>query len=77
MKKVDGKPQPGFVLYVNGCERQGKEAMGREVGTISADKIPEFLVKLGKIVSESGLEFNEWNRINKSALDEIAIEYTS
>lgn len=77
MKKVDGKPQPGFVLYVNGCERQGKEAMGREVGTISADKIPEFLVKIGKIVSESGLEFNEWNRINKSALDEIAIEYTS
>ena len=77
MKKMDGKPQPGFVLYVNGCERQGKEAMGREVGAISVDKIPEFLVKLGKTVSESGLEFDEWNRINKSAFDEIAMEYTS
>ncbi|KAI4444955.1 hypothetical protein C823_007977 [Eubacterium plexicaudatum ASF492] len=61
MKKVDGQPQPAFVLYVNGCEQQGKEVMGTEVGTIQADRIPEFLVKLGNTVAESGLDFNTWN----------------
>lgn len=75
MKKVDGKPQPGFVLYVGGCERQGEEAMGREIGTILETKIPEFLVKLGKTVAESGLRFDEWNARNKNALDEAAAEY--
>lgn len=77
MKKVDGKPQPGFVLYVNGCEQQGKEAMGREIGTILETKIPEFLVKLGKTVAESGLAFDEWNAKNKNALDEAAAEYVA
>ncbi len=76
MKKVDGQPQPAFVLYVNGCEQQGKEVMGTEVGTIQADRIPEFLVKLGNTVAESGLDFNTWNAKNKSAINEIALEYT-
>lgn len=75
MKKTDGRLQPGFVLYVNGCERQGNEAMGREVGTILEAKIPEFLVKLGKTVADSGLRFEEWNEKNEDALDMIAAEY--
>lgn len=77
MKKVNGTLQPGFVLYVNGCEQQGKEMMGIELGTIQADRIPEFLVKLGKTVAESGLEFYEWNEKNKSSLNELAMEYTA
>lgn len=77
VKMVNGKPQPGFVLYVNGCEQQGKEAMGREAGTILADRIPEFLVKLGQIVADSGLEFSEWNKKNKYELDKIAAEFTA
>ncbi len=77
MKRVDGKPQSWFVLYVNGCAQQGSETMGREAGTILTEKIPEFLVKLGKTVAESGLTFSEWNKENKSALDKIAAEYTA
>lgn len=77
MKRVDGKPQSGFVLYVNGCAQQGKETMGREAGAILTEKIPEFLVKLGKTVAESGLTFSEWNEKNKSALDQIAAQYTA
>ena len=50
--------------------------MGREAGTILTEKIPEFLVKLGKTVAESGLTFSEWSKENKSALDKIAAEYT-
>lgn len=44
-KKAEGKLQPAFVLYVNGKESQGQEAMGRELGTVLEAEIPAFLVK--------------------------------
>lgn len=77
MKKADGKPQPAFVLYVNGCDHQGKEQMGREAGTILETKIPEFLVRLGRAVADSGMDFIQWNEKNPDALDQIAAEYTA
>lgn len=61
VKSVDGKPQPAFILYVNGCDLQGKEAFGHEVGTILADDIPDFIVELGKTVEMSGKKFCDWN----------------
>lgn len=75
MKKVDGKPQPAFVLYINGRQQQGQETMGQEVGTILETKIPEFLVKLGKAVSESGMDFAAWNAKYPTGINEIAAEY--
>ncbi len=77
VKKVDGKPQPAFILYVNGCEQQGKEAMGREVGAILETRIPPFLVKIGKTVAESGLTFDAWMEKNTEKFDQIAAEFTS
>lgn len=61
VKSVDGKPQPAFILYVNGCDIQGKEVFGHEVGTILASDIPDFIVELGKAVENSGKDFNSWN----------------
>lgn len=57
---VDKKPLPAFVLYVNGNELQGGEAMGREAGTILEDQIPAFLVELGKTVAASGMTYEQW-----------------
>ena len=74
-RAVDGKSQPAFMLYINGEERQGQEAMGRELGAILADRIPEFVVKLGKTVAESGLDFTAWNQKNPKALEAVAAEY--
>ncbi len=76
MKKEDGKPQSAFVLCVNGCERQGKEQMGRDAGAILETKIPEFLVKLGRTVADSGMDFLQWNKKNPDALEILAAEYT-
>lgn len=77
MKKVDGKPESGFMLYVNGCEYQGQETMGRELGVILETKIPEFLVKLGKAVTESGMDYENWRIKNPDALEQIAAEYVA
>lgn len=70
-KSVDGKPQPAFVLYVNGCEYQGEERMGYEAGTLLQSDIPAFLTELGRTVAASGLDFYGWYGENPKALDEI------
>lgn len=71
MKKVDGKVWPAFVLYVGGCDYQGKETMGQQLGTIEETKIPEFLVTLGRHVAESGMEFHEWRQKNPDMLENL------
>lgn len=74
-KSVDGRMESAFVLFVNGKERQGEERMGEELGTILEKDIPEFLVKLGQNVAESGLDFYAWNERNPQELKRIAAEY--
>ncbi len=77
MKQVDGKPQPGFLLYVNGCEKQGNESMGCELGFLLDHNIPQFLINLGKTVANSGMSFDEWYKNNpdaKNKIGEIASE---
>lgn len=75
VKNIDGKVSPAFVLYVNGEERQGKERMGRELGMVPEEKIPEFLVKLGRTVAESKQDFASWNEDNPDGLERAAKEY--
>lgn len=77
VKKVDGKPQPGFVLYVNGCDRQGQETLGREIGTVLETEIPQFLVKLGNEVAKSGMNYVEWMKENPDALEQIAADFVA
>lgn len=74
-KSVDGKSQPAFVLYVNGCEYQGEERMGYEAGTLLQSDIPAFLTELGRTVAASGLDFYSWYGENPKALDVIVEKY--
>lgn len=72
-KVVDGKPQPAFTLFVGGEDRQGSEAMGRELGVMLEEKIPAFLVEVGKAASEKG--FAVWREAEPDALEELAGRY--
>lgn len=69
------KSHPAYVLYVNGCELQGKEAMGRELGTILEQDVPAFLTDLGKTVAASGLDFRAWNTANPDGIFKAAEKY--
>ena len=73
--KVDGKAVPGFVLYVGGESLQGQETMGRELGSLSETAIPAFLVKLGKTVAASGMDYSAWVKANPGALEQLAAEF--
>ena len=72
---VDGKPQPAFTLFAGGCDRQGGEAMGREVGIMLWEKIPEFLVALGRRVAAAGQDYAAWYAADPAAVDALAAEY--
>jgi ferredoxin-nitrite reductase len=75
VKMVDGKPQSAFVLYADGCQLQGSEAFGRELGAIEESRIPSFLVELGKAVAATGLDYADWKAANPEGLDAIAAPY--
>lgn len=72
---VDKNPEPAFVLYVNGCEIQGQERFGHEVGTMLEEKIPAFLVEMGQTVADSGMDFADWLRENPDGVDYLAKKY--
>lgn len=74
-KLVDGKPQSAFTLFVGGCDAQGQEMMGRELGNILESKVPAFLVELGKTVAASGMDFAAWREANPDGIDQIAAPY--
>ena len=74
-RMVDGKPQPAYQFYAGGCDRQGEERMGRELGAMLETEIPEFLVALGNAVAGSGLTYEDWMAVHPGALEKIAAPY--
>lgn len=76
MKKVDGKPESAFVLFVNGNDKEGEERFGEQLGTILETEIPKFLEELGQTVAKSGMLFQQWYENNKETFQEIAEKYT-
>lgn len=72
IKMVDKKPQPAFILYEYGDDREGSERFGTEIGTILQKDIPELLVALGKKVEEAGLDYDAFVKENPNAVKETA-----
>lgn len=75
VKNVDGKPQPAYIFYINGCERQGQEQFGYEAGTMLAEVIPAFLVELGQTVAASGMDYSNWYQMHAQELEALAGKY--
>ena len=75
IKMVDKKPLPAFNLFLYGTDKLGEERLGTDMGAIAIDKIPEFIVKLGNTVKDSGLGWDEWFAANPDGIKEVAAEY--
>lgn len=77
VKMIDKKPFPAFEVYVFGCDRQGEERLGESAGTMLEEKIPVFLVELGRNVADSGLTYSQWKEKNQETLQTIVKKYTA
>ena len=76
VKRVDGKAEPAFVMYVNGNDEEGCERFGQQIGTILEKDIPEFLKALGKEISDAGMTYETWYDGHEERFKEIAKPYT-
>lgn len=55
-------PKYAFAIYENGCETEGAEQFGTELGVMLEDDIPEFFVELGRAVTAEGLTYDEFRK---------------
>ena len=74
-KSVNGKAEPAFAFYVNGQDTQGEERFGEEWGIMLATDIPKFFVKLGTVISEEKVSYEQWYKKNMDTLKNIAEPY--
>ena len=68
-------PHPASSLLVNGSARMGGERFGESWGVIFEERIPEFLVALGRKVAATGLSFEEWLPAHEDELRALAADY--
>lgn len=75
MKRTDQGPKPAFAMYQDGCEKQGEERFGKEIGVILVDDMPTFFVELGQTIQAANSTYSEWITDNQDKFLEIANKY--
>lgn len=75
MKLVDKKAQSAFSIHLGGCDIQGKERFGDELGVILTSEIPSFIVELGNAVTASGMSYKEFATAKYDELMTIIKKY--
>ena len=64
-----------FAVYENGCEKEGEERFGKELGVMYEDVIPEFFAELGHAVAKENLTYTEFREKYPEQIEEIAKKY--
>lgn len=75
VKMIDKVAHPAFTLHVNGCDVQGQECMGTQLGVILQDDIPAFLVEIAKAAADAQMEFTQWFAQDRETFETIAQKY--
>lgn len=75
VKQTPEGPKPAFAMYAGGCETQGHESFGRELGIVAADDIPKLLVELGRTIAVENTTYDQWIKTNIRTLEAIAAKY--
>lgn len=74
-KRVDGKMEPAFKLFVNGDSEEPGAHLGIEKGVLLETVIPEFFAALGKRISAADSTFDVWYPAHTEEFDTLAAEY--
>jgi ferredoxin-nitrite reductase len=75
VKLVDKKPLPGFTISLNGCDEQGRERFGDDMGVMASDDIPRFMVELGKSVTAAKMTYKQYAAERSDELIELVKKY--
>lgn len=74
-KPSEDGPKNAFAVYENGCEKEGEERFGKELGVMYEDVIPEFFAELGHAVAKENLTYTEFREKYPEQIEEIAKKY--
>ena len=77
VKQTSMGPKPAFAVSEQGCEVQGKEAFGQDLGVMLESEIPEFLAELGKAINSCGQTYDQFLTEHRDQFLEIVKKYTN
>ncbi|MED9933840.1 MAG: nitrite/sulfite reductase, partial [Catenibacillus sp.] len=75
VKQTPDGPKPAFAMYVGGCETQGREKFGKDMGIIKETDIPEMLVEIGRAIALENTDYETWIQKNEDVLETIVKKY--
>lgn len=75
VKQSPEGPQPAFAVFENGCELQGSERFGADLGVMTMEDIPKFLVELGEAITKDASVYDKWVSENRDQFLAIAKKY--
>lgn len=64
-----------FTLYIGGSFHADHPKIGKSYGEIPAEKIPEFIYELGKILESKNIRFTEYMDKNQQELEKVINNY--
>lgn len=75
IKQSPEGPKKAFAIYTGGCAYQGRENLSDFGKSIIVEKIPEFFIELGKIISSENTTYDKWIVDNVHILDRLVDKY--
>ncbi|MCI9082694.1 MAG: nitrite/sulfite reductase [Lachnospiraceae bacterium] len=77
VKQTPDGPKPAFAVFEQGCETQGNEAFGEDLGVMLESEIPEFLAELGKEISANSQTYEQFTAEHRDKFMQIVQKYTA
>lgn len=75
IKQTPEGPKKAFAIFVDGNQQRGKEHLAEAGKIITVEKIPEFLVDLGNMISKENTTYELWIENHKNVLQELIDKY--
>ena len=75
VRQTPDGPKPAFAVFEQGCETQGKEAFGEDLGVMLESDIPEFLAELGTAISACNQTYEQFLSEHRDQFMNIVQKY--
>lgn len=75
VKQSPEGPKPAFAVFENGCELQGQERFGTDLGVMTEEDIPKFFVELGETITAANSTYEKWITEHHDTFVTIAQKY--
>ncbi len=75
VRQTPDGPKPAFAVFESGCEIEGEEAFGEDLGVMLESEIPEFLAELGNEIASRNMTYEQFTAKHHDKFMEIVKKY--